>query len=243
MINGCHYCEQWYEVSVQVSWVCGMTDRLSILIIDEHWVSAFGLSSLIARVIPGNTVEICHSVEDVMKLTSQKCFERLLIFADFWLRDGTALTVLELLEQQERPMKMIVLSGDNHPQLMPKLSAAGVWGFMSKAASPEQLMDLINGALMDSAPPFAYVSSPSTDTVGVSKHGVLKMDAGELGLTSRQLDILSYVLSGRANKIIAKELKIAEQTVKEHVTRILAHFNVTNRLQLIQHFTNLRMTV
>ena len=218
-------------------------DRISTLIIDDHWASASGLSGLIHRALPGASVTICRSVAEVEAWSRQSRFERLLILADFWLGDGTALTVMDLFHQQSMKVTMIVLSGDDHPLLKPKLSAAGVWGFLSKAAPPEQLMDMVSRALTDSPSPLVDASNLTLDFTRGSQKSVLKMNADELGLTSRQLDILSHVLSARANKIIARQLGIAEQTVKEHVSRILAHFRVSNRLELIQHFATLRLTV
>lgn len=51
-------------------------------------------------------------------------------------------------------------------------------------------------------------------------------------LTPMQMKILSGVLSGMLNKQIAFDLKIAEATVKAHMTMLMRKLNVRNRTQL-----------
>jgi DNA-binding NarL/FixJ family response regulator len=50
-------------------------------------------------------------------------------------------------------------------------------------------------------------------------------------LTDRETDVLRLVAEGKANKEIARALKIGEKTVKTHVSRILAKLGVQSRTQ------------
>ena len=54
-----------------------------------------------------------------------------------------------------------------------------------------------------------------------------------LGLTSRQADVLALMVQGKSNKLICRDLDIAEGTVKIHVTAILKSLNVLNRTQAV----------
>ena len=54
-----------------------------------------------------------------------------------------------------------------------------------------------------------------------------------LGLTARQVDVLNLMRQGKSNKAICRELKLAEATVKNHVTAILKALNVTNRTEAV----------
>jgi DNA-binding NarL/FixJ family response regulator len=53
----------------------------------------------------------------------------------------------------------------------------------------------------------------------------------ELGLSERQAQVLALLLRGLTNKAIARELKLAEQTVKAHMSAALRALNVSNRTQ------------
>jgi len=55
----------------------------------------------------------------------------------------------------------------------------------------------------------------------------------DLGLTERQLDVLALIAQGKSNKLICRELGLAEATVKIHVTAILRTLKVSSRAQAI----------
>jgi DNA-binding NarL/FixJ family response regulator len=53
------------------------------------------------------------------------------------------------------------------------------------------------------------------------------------GLTARQRDVLAVMMQGKSNKAICRILKLAEPTVKNHVTAILKALKVTNRTEAV----------
>jgi DNA-binding NarL/FixJ family response regulator len=55
----------------------------------------------------------------------------------------------------------------------------------------------------------------------------------DLGLSEREARVLRLLLEGKSNKLICRELDLAESTVKNHVTRILKALNVTSRTQAV----------
>jgi DNA-binding NarL/FixJ family response regulator len=55
----------------------------------------------------------------------------------------------------------------------------------------------------------------------------------ELGLTERQGDVLALLMQGKSNKAICRRLKLAEPTVKNHVTAILKVLGVSNRTEAV----------
>ena len=61
----------------------------------------------------------------------------------------------------------------------------------------------------------------------------LLQQGASLALTSRELEVLKYLARGNANKEIATELGISEQTVKNHVTSILRKLQVNDRNQAV----------
>jgi DNA-binding NarL/FixJ family response regulator len=57
--------------------------------------------------------------------------------------------------------------------------------------------------------------------------------AADIGLTPRQTEVLSLLVQGKPNKIICRELNLAEGTVKIHVAAILKALGVSNRTQAV----------
>jgi DNA-binding NarL/FixJ family response regulator len=54
-----------------------------------------------------------------------------------------------------------------------------------------------------------------------------------LGLTPRQSDVLALLLKGLPNKLIARELKVSVETVKDHVAAVLRALGVSSRTQAV----------
>jgi two-component system, NarL family, response regulator len=57
--------------------------------------------------------------------------------------------------------------------------------------------------------------------------------AAEDNLTSREIDVLRLIASGNANKVIADQLSISEETVKTHVTNILSKLGANDRTHAV----------
>jgi DNA-binding NarL/FixJ family response regulator len=55
----------------------------------------------------------------------------------------------------------------------------------------------------------------------------------DLGLTGRQLDVLALMMQGKSNKLICRQLELAEPTVKNHVSAILKALKVNNRTEAV----------
>ncbi len=56
---------------------------------------------------------------------------------------------------------------------------------------------------------------------------------GELGLTLRQADVLKLLVQGKPNKLICRDLRLSEGTVKVHVSAILKALRVHTRTQAV----------
>ena len=66
----------------------------------------------------------------------------------------------------------------------------------------------------------------------ISEDASLGDQFGSLGLTKREMDIVSFVVQGYPNKEIAQRLGIAEDTVKRHLTNIFDKVGTSSRLEL-----------
>src|SRR5262245_20277036 len=76
-------------------------------------------------------------------------------------------------------------------------------------------------------PVMATPLAKPTEIAGTTLHNVAA------NLTARQRDVLAVMMQGKSNKAICRILKLAEPTVKNHVTAILKALKVTNRSEAV----------
>jgi two-component system NarL family response regulator len=107
------------------------------------------------------------------------------------------------------------------PRMMGVLRA-GASGYIRKDAEPETLLAAVRAVARGKT----YID-PAVATLSVEP--LVASDA----LTPRELDVLRLLVVGRSNKEIAGALDISEETVKSHVSHLLAKMHVDNRAQAI----------
>ena len=81
-----------------------------------------------------------------------------------------------------------------------------------------------------------WESPPAADRQAAAaseRSGPIQRTPADLGLSGRQAQVLRLLLEGKSNKLICRELDLAESTVKNHVTLILKALNVTSRTQAV----------
>ncbi|XNS27807.1 response regulator transcription factor [Citricoccus nitrophenolicus] len=139
---------------------------------------------------------------------------------------------------------VFAMPGDLHPKVIMLTTfdadeyvfaalQAGASGFLLKDASAEDLagaVRVVAGGEALLAPSITqkliadYVSRPTVRTPDVTVLGTL---------TDRELDVMRLVATGRSNAELAAELFLSEQTIKTHVSRILAKLGLRDRTQIV----------
>jgi DNA-binding NarL/FixJ family response regulator len=98
---------------------------------------------------------------------------------------------------------------------------AGARGYILKAHVPRELLDAIRAVHA------GQKRIPPEVSAELAEH------AAEDELSLREIDVLRLIAAGNANKEIAGQLAIAEETVKSHVTRILAKLGANDRTHAV----------
>ena len=122
---------------------------------------------------------------------------------------------------------LTVLDGDD--QLFTSIQA-GADGYLPKYFEPKQLFDTLEQVRREEkALPDAIATKIVQDFWQTS--GVMQEEQSVKILSNRELEVLKCVARGETNQEIADNLKISENTVKNHVRSILEKLSVRNRIQ------------
>jgi len=122
----------------------------------------------------------------------------------------------------------VVLSATDDVALVRELIALGVAGFIPKSDAAAVMLQAIRLILAGgSYAPLRFLSDPSPARTEAAP------DAGGLGLTPRQADVLALLARGLPNKSIARELGLSEATVKVHLLAIFRVLQARNRTEAV----------
>lgn len=214
---------------------------MNILLVDDHAITRDGTALLLEQAFPAVQVLHADDGEKAIAIARRTPLNLVLLDIDFsghGSHEGVA--VLLELKRLFESLCVVMFSGiDNDRELVFDVLRKGAMGFIPKRLSRlefvEALRDVVSGR------PYLPVSAigpgaavPREDAATVSQQPYReKTDPRDLGLTPREFEVLRWVVHGKSNKEIAKNLGIETQTVKNHLRPIFSRFNVTKRTELI----------
>jgi two-component system nitrate/nitrite response regulator NarP len=128
--------------------------------------------------------------------------------------------ILDHLIERKNAPRIIVYTGSESEAVPAQVMAHGGAGFVSKSEQPEVLLDTI-AAVAAGRMVFPYLD-------------VRKLhDNPLIGLTRRELEVLSDLAAGRTNKQIARDQGVSLNTIKFHVRNLFQKLGVNSRSQAI----------
>jgi DNA-binding NarL/FixJ family response regulator len=198
---------------------------MKILVIDDHPLIQDALSQLLPQL--GEEVVVCGATDSA---TATQILDNepdvALVLLDLALPGTRGMDLLADLMQDYPGVPVVVLSATHDRATVNAALAAGARGFIPKTADAQGLLDAIR-QVRDGGD---YL--PSDVTLVPDGDGV-RIAPDALGLTSRQADVLLLMIQGKPNKLICRDLKLSEGTVKVHVSAILKALHVHSRTQAV----------
>lgn len=110
---------------------------------------------------------------------------------------------------------------------------AGASGFLLKDAGPDELAHAVRTVHSGDALLAPKVTRRLIETFVDSEPAGLRSMTVFNALTDREREVFALVARGRSNVEIAKELFIAEQTAKTHVSKVLSKLDLRDRVQAV----------
>jgi len=220
---------------------------MKVLLIDDHPLILSALQSVIQGL--GDDVTVvgaasARAARDTLK--AQPDFD--LVLLDLALGDADGFDVLAEFRTAYPALPVVVVSASDRTSDVIRAIDLGAMGFVPKRASNDTLSEALRMVMSGGiyVPPMTMgIEQPSerygsgagdlgTVRQGASEGGFQTAPAiGSLGLTPRQTDVLSLLLKGQPNKLIARELGLSVETVKDHVAAVLRALNVSTRTQAV----------
>lgn len=190
---------------------------MNILVVDDHPLFRAALSNLVGQLGPTVALLESETAEEALRLVQDRADLDLALF-DLNLPREDGIAAIRKCGALRPGLPVVVVSGSESASDQRSARDAGARAYISKSMPSEAIVSVLR-RVMAGETCFPALDAP--DAVASS------------GLTLRQLEVLSLVCSGYSNKDIARDLNIAEQTVKVHVSGVFRALKVVNRTQAV----------
>lgn len=207
---------------------------IRILVVDDHTLFRRGLTALLGRdprhKVVGDAADATQAQRRAQELQPD------LILLDNHLGGVNGVDAIPALQQAAPKARILMLTVSEDSDDLATALRNGASGYLLKTMEGDALTSAIDRAMLGEhviAPEMTgkLVSAYRSAASGQTDTGACDKPASPLQtLTPRELDILRAITAGASNKEIARQLAIAETTVKIHVQHILRKLDVSTRV-------------
>jgi DNA-binding NarL/FixJ family response regulator len=230
---------------------------MKVLLVDDHPLVLSALQSVIQSIGSDTTVVGVDSAAAARAaLAADADFD--LVLLDLALGDADGFDVLVEFRSTYPAVPVVVVSASDRTSDVIRAIDSGAMGFVPKKSSHGELHHalglVMSGAMyvppsmlgLDFARPVTGgdtspgVFRPAPETPGAPLGASARPEPhqkmptmADVGLTPRQSEVLSLLLQGLPNKLIARQLNLSVETVKDHVAAVLRALGVSSRTQAV----------
>jgi len=212
-------------------------DEVEILVVDDHVLIREALRGVLKEVKGDAVVLEASSCRQAMEVIAQHP-NLDLILLDLNLPDRDGFSMLTELGERFPAISVVVLSAQQDRASVVRALDLGALGFIPKSGQREVMLGALQLVFAGGTyipPEILARDEPSARPTDEKQPAANRptVSPADLGLTERQVDVLSLMMQGKSNKAICRVLNLAEPTVKNHVTAILKALQVSNRTEAV----------
>jgi DNA-binding NarL/FixJ family response regulator len=191
--------------------------RIKVLVVDDHPIMRFGISTIINATPDMTTVAQAGSGEEAVELYEKHLPDITLM--DLRLPGMSGVDAIRAIIARHRGARFVVLTTYEGDEDIHQALEAGARSYIIKGMPHDALVNALRRVHAGGR----FLPPPVTRA--------LSSRTPNSDLSSREREVLKLIVKGRSNREIASDLGITESTVKCHVGVILMRLNVTDRTQ------------
>ncbi len=196
-----------------------MSDKLRVLLVDDHVIMRVGLASVIAS---ETGMEVCGEAgtgEEAIAM--YRSLQPDVVIMDLRLPDMSGVVATEQIRRDFPKAKIAIVSTFAKEDEVYAAVSAGARGYVLKTLQCDTLIEVIRTLAAGGRYMPPEIASRLADRVPRSE------------LTPRERDVLAHLVHGKKNQQIADELGISDATVKVHVGNILLKLGAADRTEAV----------
>jgi DNA-binding NarL/FixJ family response regulator len=194
---------------------------IRVVLADDHGVIRDGLGRLIASFDDIELVGVAADGAEAIAVAAEQAPDVVLMDLDMPGVDGIEAT-RRVLEDRPETAVLVLTSFSDRPRILGAIEA-GACGYLLKDVAAEEVAEGIRAAARGESP----IDPRAARTILTARS---EPDPAAR-LSAREAEVLTLLVEGLPNKLIARRLEISEKTVKTHLTSIFRSLGVTDRTQ------------
>ena len=212
--------------------------EIRVLVADDQAMVRAGLATLLDSQPGLSVVGQAGNGQEAVLLTRELKPDVVLMDIRMPVLDGLAATGRIVREQASsgtrgRPVRVVVLTTYDLDEYVYDALRAGACGFLLKHAPPEELLLGVRAAADGGALLSPAVTSRLLQEFTARRPAAAREPAELSRLTPREREVLDLVVRGRSNAEIARELVVAQTTVKTHFGHVLDKLGLRDRVHAV----------
>jgi DNA-binding NarL/FixJ family response regulator len=200
-----------------------MTDKIRLLIADDHSLLRDGLKKILALQQDIEVLADAADGREALRLAVQLRPD--IVLMDINMPQLNGIEATRLITANCPEARVIALTIHDEEEYVHELIRAGVSAYLLKDIDAGSLVETIRAVFRGEAVFHPKVTRKLLDEV--QRQGSQETER----LSQRETEVLTLLACGRSNREIAHELFISEKTVKFHITNIFRKIGVSDRTQ------------
>lgn len=199
---------------------------MRFLVADDHSIVRMGVKIMLEADYAAVQIDEAENGDEIVGSIKEHPYDLLIL--DFQMPNTDMFGIISYLLARNQHTKILIYSMASERVYAGKLLKAGVKGFLSKEAAHTELLKAVHTVLHDGI----YTSEQATYSSNSMVNNTLT-DNPFNELSTKEMDILNYLIQGKNTKQISNLSNLQMSTISTHKFRIFRKLNISNMVELI----------
>ncbi len=201
---------------------------IRVAVADDHELVRQGIRAVFAQADDIEVVAEAETGEQAVELASRHAPDVLVMDVTMPSLGGIAATAR--IKELGLSTEIVILSMHSDPAVIREAVRVGARAYVLKGAVADELLLAVRSAHRGAT----YLSPIASETILAEAADGPEDDAGDAGLTDRELQVLRLIGEGLTNRAIGSKLGISIKTVERHRTNLMAKLDAHSIVELVR---------